>query len=89
MPKGFATRISEPFLKGKALNSARRGAAMRNESNWDRAIRALLGLGLLSLMVIGPRTLWGLLGFIPLLTGISGFCPLYSAFGLSTRELRR
>lgn len=48
---------------------------MRNESNWDRAIRALLGLGLLSLVVIGPRTFWGLLGFIPLLTGILSALP--------------
>jgi len=62
---------------------------MRNESGWDRWIRVVLGLGLLSLAVIGPRTLWGLLGIVPLATGIWGFCPLYRAFGVSTRALRR
>jgi Protein of unknown function (DUF2892) len=43
-----------------------------------------LGLGVLSLTVLGPHTLWGLLGFIPLLTGTVGFCPVYRLFGLST-----
>lgn len=62
---------------------------MRNESSWDRWTRVLLGLGLLSLAVVGPRTLWGLLGILPLATGIWGFCPLYRALGFSTRALRR
>ena len=58
---------------------------MRNESTWDRGIRVLLGLGVLSLVVFGPRTVWGLLGFIPLATGIWGFCPLYRALGVGTQ----
>jgi hypothetical protein len=62
---------------------------MRNESGWDRLVRVALGLGLLSVAVIGPRTLWGLLGFVPLVTGVWGFCPLYRALGVSTRALRR
>ncbi len=62
---------------------------MGNESSWDRGIRVLLGLGLLSLVVLGPRTLWGLLGFVLVATGIWGFCPLYRALGVSTRALRR
>jgi DUF2892 family protein len=66
-----------------------RRAVMRNESGWDRLVRVVLGLGLLSLAVIGPRTLWGLLGIVPLVTGVWGFCPLYRAFRVSTRALRR
>jgi hypothetical protein len=49
----------------------------------------VLGLGLLSLAVIGPRTLRGLLGIVPLVTGVWGFCRLYRAFGVSTRALHR
>ncbi len=55
-----------------------------NEHPDERAIRVVLGLGLLSLVFIGPQTLWGLVGLVPLLTGLIGSCPLYTAFGLST-----
>jgi hypothetical protein len=56
-----------------------------NENTIDRAVRVVLGLGLLSLTVVGPHTLWGLLGLIPLITGAVGFCPLYRLIGLKTR----
>lgn len=56
----------------------------RNESTLDRVIRIVAGLGLISLMFFGPRTPWGALGFILLITGLVGTCPLYRVFGLST-----
>jgi hypothetical protein len=56
----------------------------RNEATWDRVLRVILGLGLLSLVVLGPQTLWGLVGLVPLVTGLAGFCPLYRVTGLST-----
>lgn len=56
----------------------------RNEHDVERGIRVALGLGLLSLVFVGPQTLWGLLGLVPLATGLSGTCPLYSLFGIST-----
>lgn len=59
---------------------------MFNESLLDRMIRVLLGIVLLSLYFIGPRTAWGLLGLIPLATGFVGFCPLYRALGISTSK---
>jgi hypothetical protein len=55
-----------------------------NEAGWDRIARIAVGLGLLSLIVVGPQTWLGLLGLIPLVTGLWGFCPLYRMFGLST-----
>ncbi len=58
---------------------------MTNEGTLDRAIRVVVGLVLLSLVFVGPATLWGLVGLVPLLTGIVGFCPLYRLFGLDTR----
>ena len=57
----------------------------RNESAFDRAIRIVIGVELLTLVFVGPRTPLGYLGFLPLLTGFLGSCPLYSALGLSTR----
>ncbi len=59
-----------------------------NEASWDRALRVAVGLGILSLAVFGPRTPWGLVGLVPLLTGTLGFCALYRAFGLSTCPVR-
>jgi hypothetical protein len=56
----------------------------RNEGTIDRVLRVVGGLVLLSLTVIGPRSLWGLLGLIPLLTGVVGFCPLYRLVGTKT-----
>ena len=62
---------------------------MRNEGSVDRVIRIALGIGLLSLTVLGPQSLLGLVGIVPLVTGIAGFCPLYGLIGLSTCPLQR
>lgn len=55
-----------------------------NEGTVDRILRIVLGLGLLSIVFIGPQTMWGFLGLVPLLTGVLGFCPLYRVFGFNT-----
>jgi hypothetical protein len=55
-----------------------------NEGTADRAARIVVGLGLLSLTVVGPATLWGLLGLIPLATGLLGSCPAYTMLGVRT-----
>lgn len=57
-----------------------------NEHTIDRVLRVVIGLVLLSLVFVGPHTLWGLVGLVPLFTGLAGTCPLYSLFGLSTRS---
>lgn len=59
-----------------------------NEHSIDRGVRVVLGLALLSLTVVGPHTLWGLIGAVPLLTGLLGSCPLYTIFGLSTCSVK-
>ncbi len=60
----------------------------KNEGTVDRVLRIILGLVLLSLVFIGPQTLWGLLGIVPLATGVIGICPIYSIFGFSTCPLK-
>lgn len=50
----------------------------------DRGLRVAIGLGLLSLTLVGPHSLWGLIGLIPLATAALGSCPAYSLIGLST-----
>lgn len=55
-----------------------------NEGTIDRTLRVVVGLALLALFFFGPRTLLGLVGLVPLMTGITGYCPLYALFGLRT-----
>lgn len=51
----------------------------------ERVVRVLFGLGIVSLVFVGPKTPWGWLGVLPILTGITGLCPLYTVLGISTR----
>ena len=59
-----------------------------NVGSIDRVARVLLGSLLLSLVFFGPHTWLGLLGIVPLVTGVVGFCPLYRVFGVSTRTAK-
>ena len=60
-----------------------------NVGTIDRVLRVVVGLVLLSLVFVGPKTWWGLVGLVPLLTAMMGSCPLYSIVGLSTCPLKR
>ncbi len=57
---------------------------MKNEGTIDRTVRVIAGLAILSLAFIGPRTPLGVIGAVPLATGLIGFCPLYRVLGIST-----
>ncbi len=59
---------------------------MKNEGTVDRVVRIVLGLAMLSLVFIGPQTVWGWIGVIPLMTGFLGVCPLYRVLGLNTAK---
>lgn len=59
-----------------------------NEGTIDRTARVLIGVGLLSLVFVGPQTYWGLIGIVPLATGLLGSCPLYSLLGLKTASAK-
>jgi hypothetical protein len=56
----------------------------RNEHPAERVIRVIAGIAILSLVFVGPKTLWGLIGIVPILTGLIGSCPLYTVFGISS-----
>jgi hypothetical protein len=56
-----------------------------NVGNTDRILRIILGVGLLSLVFIGPRTPLGWIGLVPLFTGLMRTCPLYSIIGWNSR----
>ena len=56
----------------------------RNIGSTDKALRIIVGLVLLALVFVGPETPLGWFGIVPLLTGLTGFCPLYTLLGIST-----
>jgi hypothetical protein len=57
---------------------------MMNEGPLVRTLRIVVGIAVLSLTVVGPRSLLGLIGVVPLLTGVIGFCPAYRLLGIRT-----
>lgn len=54
----------------------------------DRIIRIIVGLGVLSLAFVGPRTAWGYIGLVPLVTAFVGYCPAYTLLGIRTCATR-
>lgn len=62
---------------------------MINEGTLDRAARVIAGLAILSLTVVGPKSLLGLIGVVPLVTGLVGVCPAYKLFGLNTCPMKK
>jgi hypothetical protein len=56
----------------------------KNVGSIDRVLRIVVGLGLISLVFVGPQTPWGWIGVVPLLTATISFCPLYTLIGIRT-----
>jgi hypothetical protein len=55
-----------------------------NEHPAERVVRILVGVALVTLAVGGKIGAWGWIGVLPILTGLTGSCLLYTAFGFST-----
>ena len=63
----------------------------KNEGNIDRIIRVVVGALLLIGYFMNGDATYGwlyLLGIIPLVTGLVGFCPLYMVLGISTCPMK-
>ena len=50
----------------------------------ERIVRVVVGVGILALAFVGPRTPWAYLGVLPILSGLVGWCPPYALLGIST-----
>lgn len=55
----------------------------KNIGKVDSMVRILLGI---VIVIVGLyfKSWWGLVGLIPVITGIIGWCPLYVPFKIST-----
>jgi hypothetical protein len=56
----------------------------RNVGKTDKLLRIGGGLLLLALGAFGPLGWWGLVGLVPLVTGLLGNCPAYGLLGVNT-----
>ncbi|MFZ9542983.1 MAG: YgaP family membrane protein [Hylemonella sp.] len=59
-----------------------------NVGGIDRKIRIVAGLVLVGLAATGTVGWWGWLGLLPLGTGLIGWCPPYSIFGINTCSVK-
>ena len=63
---------------------------MVNEAGWDRIARVVFAVVLLivgfGVMDGTAGVIVGVVALVPLLTGLSGWCPLYSVFGFRTNK---
>ena len=57
-----------------------------NINSIDRLLRIIIGVALVSLVFVGPKTLWGYAGVILIITAFINFCPIYALFGFSTKK---
>lgn len=55
----------------------------------ERGLRIGIGTALVAMAFVGPANKWFLLGFLPLLTGLAGWCPPYELLGINTCKLKR
>lgn len=60
-----------------------------NEGTVDRAIRIVVGLGLIGLAIMGIGAPWTWIGLLPLVTGSIGYCPAYSILGMNTCPMKK
>lgn len=58
----------------------------KNIGNTERVIRIVIGVAVISSAFFGSsdKGPWYLLGLVPLLTGLMGWCPPYALFGVNT-----
>jgi len=63
-----------------------------NEGTLDRALRIILGLALIAGFFLNGGGGWSwlyLIGIVPLVTGLVGWCPIYRIFGMSTCPMKK
>jgi hypothetical protein len=61
----------------------------RNEGSIDRGLRIAAGLALIALAATGTVGAWGFIGFVPLATGLIGWCPAYTMLGINTCPMKK
>lgn len=61
----------------------------RNVGNIDKLLRISVAVILLGLGATGVIGWWGLIGLVPLATGLFNWCPAYRLLGINTCKVQR
>ena len=85
---GSSSKGARPLRSGEEAIAMLNQILPTNEGTADRVVRVVVGLGLLSLTVVGPQSLLGLVGIVPLFTGLVGSCPAYRLLGIATCPMK-
>jgi len=60
-----------------------------NVGGIDKILRIVAGLVLIALAILGIGAPWTWIGVVPLATGLMGWCPAYSIFGVNTCPMKK
>ena len=60
-----------------------------NVGGIDKILRIIAGLVLIGLAIMGIGAPWSWIGVVPLATGLMGWCPAYTLFGLNSCPLKK
>jgi hypothetical protein len=60
---------------------------LKNVGKIDKSLRILIGLAIIAYGII-EQSFLGVIGLIPLMTALMGWCPMYSIFGISSCSLK-
>jgi len=71
-------------VAGSINHNATEGHMKTNAGTLDRTLRIVAGIALVALAATGTVGAWGWIGVVPLATGLLGYCPAYSLFGINT-----
>jgi hypothetical protein len=55
----------------------------------ERVVRVVVGIILTTMAFVGPANPWFLLGIVPVMTGLIGWCPPYQLLGISTCKTKQ
>ena len=59
----------------------------KNVGNIERTARIIVGLVIVG-WGVSSQSWWGVIGAVPLLTGLVGWCPPYAIFGINTCSVK-
>lgn len=60
-----------------------------NVGGIDKTLRVVAGAVLIGATAADLLPVWGYIGIVPLATGLMGWCPAYSLFGLNTCPMKK
>ncbi|MCE5250030.1 DUF2892 domain-containing protein [bacterium] len=60
----------------------------RNVGTIDKVLRIIVGIVIIAVGFYF-KSWWGVIGIIPIATGLIGYCMLYTIFGISTCKLKQ